>query len=834
MNHLQLYRAGNPTITFPIDEQTTYLDECMGRFDIQCQTSSSSPLDIKVDDYIIYNGVRFTINVPFQVNRSAFFEYQITFEHPSYWLKDIAFKHLGSVEFSYFGNPQSFLNLICENMNVDDSGWQVGEFDIVEEKNIDFYASGQGYSCKGALQHIAEIFELEYWFSGDGKTINLTQQAGKSTNINFAYGRSKGLYSVERGIIETPLFNRIYGFGGTKNLRFNYRGGSKRLVFEERFIERALMPGERRRETSIIFEDIFPERTGTISAVPSTKWSVLDSSIDFDLNGSRLDGEQAKIVFKSGELSGQEFEISSYNHSSKTIRFKQNTDANGYILPNSTFSPKVGDKYTLIGISQPASYIADAESRLKAAVDKAFKQRSRPPYRVEIDEKYMRENGFTLKSGDRVTLVDKALGIDDKIRVTSVSFPLVNPNKCTVVISDSITYTQTAEFIIDQGKIKEEVKVVDKNLSEYNRKQSVAISQFKDMVFDPDGNLTGTIQTLMVEAMSAYFGSDSQNFDLQGIFIKANADGNANKITFTSGQLVHHSYSIDGLGNTWNMAPYINNSLTPATAYYITAKVSKTSLTGEWVFSTAPIGVDDVAGFWHFNLGVISSVVDGQRFTNITKGYTFITGGQILTERLIAQYLRLPQMTIGRDGENVQRFYYDLAQTKTAIAFGLINGKQQLIWYDENGVEIWNASKNGIVYVTSTPESITPWGLKILQSTPTVDTSLSIPAITTVVQANAVRSGSNAYIGSESVYYNYNPGANDNTEANSVYEGYHTLNDKTSPFIPNGYYAFTGINPNYDMLMENPDNPNHFIVPVYQFWNGKVVGNQANIDIYIQ
>src|SRR5690606_36202089 len=98
-----------PTVTVPIDENSTYLDECMGRFDITLATSSPTPLDIKVDDYIIWNEIRFTINVPFQVVRGAGIDYNIVFEHPSRALNDIIFKHVGSIEFSYFGTARAFI-----------------------------------------------------------------------------------------------------------------------------------------------------------------------------------------------------------------------------------------------------------------------------------------------------------------------------------------------------------------------------------------------------------------------------------------------------------------------------------------------------------------------------------------------------------------------------------------------------------------------------------------------------------------------------------------------------------------------------------------------------
>lgn len=633
VNKLQLYRKGVPTVIIPIDENTVYYDECMGRFDIHVQFFSENMLDIRTDDYFIFNGIRWTINVPYQITRNAVFEYNITFEHPSYWLKDIQLKHLGTIEFSYFGSPAMFANLIVENMNVDDSGWKLGICETMDEINIDFYASGQGYSCKGALQYVSEKFQLEYWFSGDGKTINITKQAGNETNIHFAYGRTKGLYTVERGILETPLYNRIYGFGGTTNLKQTYRGGAKRLTFDAGYLQRELAEGERRRETSVVLDDIFPQRTSSLTAVNSDRLTLSDTTIDFDLNGNRIEGQQAKIVLKTGELSGQEFEISSYNHSNKTIKIKANTDGNDYTLPNATFSPKIGDKYTLIGVDQPKSYVDDAEKRLKEAVLNSFKKLTRPPYMVDIDEKYMRENAFSLKSGDRVRLTDEKLGIDDLIRVTSVSFPMVNPNLCTVVISDTITYTQEVQLVIDQGKIKEEVKQVDRSKAEQQRVAAMRMRQLQTMIFDPDGYFDGSnIKPNSIETLMLSVGAKSQNFYLDGVRIEIDI----NTINVSPGQLVHKEIQIEGLGYVWEIGGYVKDDLEINKSYYLSAKCSKSSLVGQWFVSETPMTAESEAGYYHFNIGVIYDVFESRRDYSFTNGMTYINGDTITTGKIKA------------------------------------------------------------------------------------------------------------------------------------------------------------------------------------------------------
>ncbi|HBW80069.1 MAG TPA: hypothetical protein DEF78_07195 [Sphingobacterium sp.] len=422
-------------------------------------------------------------------------------------------------------------------------------------------------------------------------------------------------------------------------------------------IERPLAAGERRRETSVVFDDIFPERTGTLTDV-STDWlSLSDSSLDFDLNGNLIEGETAKVVFKTGELGGKEFEISSYNNNTKTIRIKTNTEDDGYITPNATFSPNVGDKYTLIGIKQPQSYITDAENRLFKEVEKSFKTLTRPPYRVEIDEKYMRENAFTLKSGDRVRLKDDKLGIDDMIRVTSVSFPLVNSNQCTVVISDKITYTQEAQTVIDTGKVKEEVKTVNRQKAEAQRVQALRMRQLQGKIFDPEGDYfdPANIKPLSIETLMLSVGAKSQNFYLDGVRIIPNVGDDPNAIQITAGKLIHREVQIEGLGYIWEMGGLTQEGLDPNKSYYLSAKCSRTQLTGQWVLSETPIPTESEAGFYHFNCGLLYNVLEGRRDYAFTNGMTYINGDTIKTGKIGAEFIDVIGLfaqiiTVGSDG----------------------------------------------------------------------------------------------------------------------------------------------------------------------------------------
>lgn len=636
--NLTIHRNGTPLHTVEIDDLTIYTHEVMGVHEIRVEFIAMEAIDLKVDDYITFRGERYTLNVPCQVEKRSNFAYHYTasFESAAYWMKDKIFRHLEAVEFSYTGTAAEFVALAVSNMNEIDTGWEVGTVEATEIKTIQFVGEERGFTVKGALMKFAEEFGLEFWLTN--KTINLTRQAGVDTNLDFEYGRGRGLYSVTRGTLENPLYNRIYGYGGTKNIAYTYRNGAKRLVFEERGLERPLAPGERRRETSVIFDDIYPERTSTFTAVSADWLELTDPTIDFDINAQLIEGEEAKVVFKSGELAGKEFNIEKYDHASKKIKIIPFVEEDGYTTPNSTFEAKAGDQYMLIGIDLPQSYITAAEARLKAETIRVFNTLSRPPYDVVVDPHYIRTNGVRVNAGDRVRLRDKDLGIDDMIRVTSVSFPLVEPDNLTLVISDSIRYTNEVIQEINKNKVKTDIVTVDRTKAELARRNMVNMRRLQGLIYDPDGYFDpGNIKPGSIETGMLAVGAKSQNYGLNGVTIEANYQANPNSLRVSGGSLIHFEIEIEGLGYVWAMTSQVFNTLVPGNSYYLYAKCSKTALTGTWFISTTPYQTEQEPGYYHFWVGILYPVTDGYRGFQFTKGMTFIVGDTITTGRITSQ-----------------------------------------------------------------------------------------------------------------------------------------------------------------------------------------------------
>src|SRR5690606_1410922 len=126
---------------------------------------------------------------------------------------------------------------------------------------------------------------------------------------------------------EKNVVTRVFGTGGTRNLPVGYPYSRLQLSdpIEANIDLYGIKEGEYRNE------DIVPTRIGTVTTAepydPETRFNKLtDTGLDFDINAQLAPGMTAKIGFEDGELAGYEFEITSYDHTTKTITYLTNTD----------------------------------------------------------------------------------------------------------------------------------------------------------------------------------------------------------------------------------------------------------------------------------------------------------------------------------------------------------------------------------------------------------------------------------------------------------------------------------------------------------------------------
>ncbi len=650
---VQVKRNGVDTIKLPLNG-AKYSNKVMAEHGLSFSYGNVASLGLRVGDTFTYKGEEYTLNQVEDFKKMSRFvsSFDFVFEGSRHTLTNLFLDHLSARKFSFSGTAEEWLHLFVDCANSKTSGWSVGEFEDLGRVTVEFDST----YILDALTMVAQAMKAEWGIKG--KVISLKATVGTPRALTFEYGKNKGLYSLTRkSLQDKKIVTRAYARGGDKNLpegTFNY----------------FTIPGYVEKNTDVygiregefIDEEIYPHRTGTVTAVAQIDkklFSISDSSIDFDLNGQKVEGETPYIVFKSGLLEGNQFEITSYNHASKTIRFKANDEGNDNWFPTETVHAEVGDKYTLIGIRMPQSYIDAAAAELTTKRQEYLNSNSIPRvvYELEVDFIHLARLNTNLDAGDIVRLKDAEKGIDAEIRITEVSYPAVYPDviengmSFDAVIGNEVTYTLFEKIQNDIKEQKEVVTQYNRQSWERDRRNVQALTEFRSKVLDPDGNL----EQAMMQAIAGWFGTESMYYDLDDVQMTANVGGDPNSFAMTAGRLIHKVFKIEGLGNIWNLTAFSESGLIPTQGYYLAAKCSKTALTGEWVLSTEQIPTDGEAGYWHFNFGYLTTVIDGERSFNPTKGFTLISGGQIETDVLSAYMINVNRLfaqvvTVGSEG----------------------------------------------------------------------------------------------------------------------------------------------------------------------------------------
>lgn len=471
-----------------------YLGVLNGEDSLSITLESSEYVDINIGDYIEYDGKKFSVNTPVPQavkNSRNFFEYNLKFEGEAYILQKTMFFDndvngvFTSVFFTAVGDLEFFANLIVNNVHRSYPNFFENIIVPVKDEVQLIFSKN---NCLEAVQAIIKEFDVDYKVieKPNGKRDLLMTNFGTQLPMTFEYGYAKGLYSIARNAIDSSnVITRLYVTGSDKNLPTNYRNFSPYLKMTNG--DEYLQDNDIVNSFGIIegyeqFEEIFPTRTGVISSLTSNFLELRDSSMNFNLNNYLASGVTAKINMKSGNLAGYTFDISNYNDTTKTFRIKQFRDSAGTLFPSSTepyLQFAVGDKYTLIDILPPQSYIDDAEAKLKAKAIEFYNKVKRPKikYALQLDSKIVRrmlvgiDSIFNLISfGDFITVVDKDFQLDDFIRVLQIKIDLIT-HDISLELAE-YTYKTIAERVVSATKQLERiVQTNTKLLSPTEQKQ---------------------------------------------------------------------------------------------------------------------------------------------------------------------------------------------------------------------------------------------------------------------------------------------------------------------------------------------------------------------------
>lgn len=642
---LDIYRGEALLGSVRIDEGTRLIQQLLGEDIIKSVLKVPDIIDIAIGDYTVWEGVRYSINALPNVKKNSTnsFDYDITFESQYYELLKTQFMDLDeNSDFYLVGNVETFIDLIVTNMNRTHTGWAKGTCD---QTNTDYkLLNFSKNNCMQVLQKLHEEFEGEFYFNG--KNINFTDKAGSDSGLTFKY--KQGLRNITRQTLsEKNIITRLYAFGSKKNLASDYRDYCRRLKFVlaggESYLEKNIAEYGIIEHTEI-FDDIYPHRTGTISSVDAgdiTKFT--DNGMDFNLNDYLLPGVTAKIHFNSGDLGGYEFEVYSYDNATKEFTIIAFKDEQGYDMPNDTLKPAIGDKYVLLDIKMPQTYIDAAETNLQNKAQGYLDDNCIPrvTYILVPDWRYFKTNSISLNLGDSITIEDTDLNINSLIRIVELTRILVNAYKYTLKLSDHLEAQLIQRLYSEQEGLKEKIEVGDVGDIIRARRSWRTSEELRTMIFDTDGYFDmGNIRPASVETGMLSVGAKSTQFILKEIQIEANYTGDKSKFHASAGELIHLSIAEEI--RTWTLSENTQDSLVDATPYYIYAKCKKeAAYTGQVIVDETQRKFDDDPTYYYFLIGVLHSVVDGVRGISLTYGQTIINGKFIKTGSITADRLNI-------------------------------------------------------------------------------------------------------------------------------------------------------------------------------------------------
>ncbi len=630
MGKIQIYRGENILAEVDYDLNTVANEVLNGANKINATFTSLTAVNLMRGDYIYFLDKQYTILdfVDTAINHKYTYEAELLASN--YTLLDKPFLNAGGqTVFTVTATVTQFAQMVVDVINTINSGWSLGDVDDDDVlKEITFNAD----NCRSALGKILIAFELEVYYNG--KEINLYKDYRIDDDpIIIEYGGGNGAISISKKT-SGDFFTRVIGLGSTRNLPANYRGGKERLTFDPGYADIADAESYvLQKAIEVVFEDIYPTRTGVLTAVTMGTDEILvqDDTIDFNLADNFIDGETALLVLESGNWTGLELEIikESYNDTYKTFKVRTNKEL-GYIKPSVTTPLVIGDTYKFIGINLPQSYVDVAEDALRDATITyaSVKPTLDITIGVELDPAWILENDLIgrIRVGQPVRVINTPTGIDLELKIISVNRPVAQPEKASIVISDKVQYSEEAQiqrYVVETIK---ETRVLKENIKEVKAFTARRLDENQSMVFDPMGNYySEKIAPLSIQTPQLTTGTRAQLLTISNLF-RPNWAGNPNSFNSTSGVL-NHMTVVPGEVTSWNVTGGTIVGLDPAQPYYIYARCNKANSSGLIVLDQVQRQIESDSTYYYFLIGWISSVTDsGIRYPTLSYGIAELNG----------------------------------------------------------------------------------------------------------------------------------------------------------------------------------------------------------------
>ena len=687
---MQLHFNSTYIDVLPTDESYRYRS-IMGEHTLNLYFALSTYTDIPTGAWCEFQGERYTLNQPAKVvkHNSRHFEYTLTMDSEGANLKNYKFRNPNdkTLKFPFTASPHYHIQILVDCLNMIDSGWQVGTTIEANEKLISYNHN----NCLEALDMIAKAFETEYEIIG--KTIHLHKvEYFKDNPLPLQYGKGKGFKTGVSRTTEQSRITRLYVQGGERNIDRSKYGNKELLlpksqeyvyegvtfVSDDKGLSIAIKNAQNNgfiNEQSIDLSHIYPSRKGTVSAVFEVDrdkhfYDFADTTIPEALNFADLQikGEKMVIYFESGMLSGREFEISRYEHSSgynhSTRRFEiVPKEEDGTTMPNDIFKPAIGDQYSVYNMHLPAAYICDNDTKtgaswemMKEACKYLYENRADLfTFTGDLDGIWAKKRwvnvGGRLKMGGYINFSDNEFQRTPvAIRIVGLKEYVNNPYSPQIELSNKV---QGQSFSSEIRKLQnQEVYFGEMNkkaISETKRSWRNALETIKQ-VEEAFPEYTKSIIPATVQTMMALVGNKAGQFAF--VANKTNPitvphtlyfDKNNKQINAGSGWIKHYTLGTTDIKPShsaadykyWYVSQFVSGRLDDkANSYYLYIKANKAIETAEFILSETKIGMEQEVGFYHFLYATVNSEYVGERGIAQLNGFTEITGGQMVTNRI--------------------------------------------------------------------------------------------------------------------------------------------------------------------------------------------------------
>ncbi|MEG0789687.1 MAG: hypothetical protein RR432_05760 [Alistipes sp.] len=683
----------NTTLDLTVEDDSYRYREIKGAHAVTLYFSLPQHVEIPVGAYCEFEGETYTLEEPenFKMHNSRNFEYTLTLESTQAKLKKYRFRNPldRQLKFSLTAKPQDHLKMLIDNLNRRDSGWCIGECVTATEQVISYNHT----LCDAALSQMADTFETEWEVTG--KTISLHKVEYNKTNpLSLSYGKGKGFRpDVGRiSLSDKRPIEILFVQGGDRNIDKSKYGSkelllpkAQRLVYEGRTyvtdtdglsLQRADKPLQSHAEDSLDCSHIYPSRVGSVTKVETTKegfCDFLDTTIPETLDYSkyRIEGEKMTVIFQSGMLSGKEFDIqqedktiSGYVHKERRFKIVEQ-EVDGEPMPKGNYMPVVGDTYAVFGMMLPDAYLCDNVTQTGASWD-LFREGAK--YLYEHEEQQFTFTGELdgiwakkdwLNIGGRIKLGGYILFSDPQFQIEGVGIRIVgikdyinNPHSPELELSNSVV---GSSIMSDLRKIESNEVVVDdlyRDALQFTKRRFRDAKETTAMLEKAMLNFTGSVNPLSVQTMQLILGDES----LQYRFVdgRTNPQTVAHEVIYTSktkvltakaGTLQHLTLGVKTLSSShkageykfWDLPLFNTPPLTEgAKRYYLYAKVSTTTQTGEFRISEQAVGMEEVAGYYHLLVGFLNSEYDGDRSFVPMYGFAELTPGRLTISRIVS------------------------------------------------------------------------------------------------------------------------------------------------------------------------------------------------------